>query len=338
MAILVVDDDALCRDALSEVLRRCGYEVVTASDGHEALRILAETDCRMVISDWVMPEMSGLALCRAIRQGKSRHYVYIILLTERESPRDMIEGLNAGADDFMSKPFRPAEVRDSVRAGEVILSLDTSDFTPFALARLAQSRDPEMGQHMERVRRYAKVLGEHLAGQPKFSDLIDSEYLRLLYLTTPLHDIGKMAIADSILLKPGKLTADEYEVMKTHTIKGAHTLQAAIERHPDAAFPRMARDIALTHHERYDGTGYPAGLAGEAIPLCGRIVAVADVYDAMTSSRVYKEAVDHETARRLIIDEAGRQFDPDVVDAFVAQDEEFVAIAKCFSEGSLSFV
>jgi putative two-component system response regulator len=337
MAILVVDDDDLCRDALAEVLRRCGYDVVTASDGRQALEILAKTDCRMVISDWVMPEMNGLALCRAIRQGRFRRYIYIILLTERQSPQDMIEGLTAGADDFMSKPFHPAEVRDSVRAGEVILSLETSDFTPFALARLAQSRDPEMGQHMERVRRYAKALGEHLAGQLTFRDLIDSEYLRLLYLTTPLHDIGKMAIADSILLKPGKLTAEEYEVMKTHTIKGAHSLQAAIERHPDAAFPRMARDIALTHHERYDGTGYPAGLAGEAIPLCGRIVAVADVYDAMTSGRVYKEAVDHETARRLIVGEAGRQFDPDVVQAFVAKEEEFIAIAKCFSEESLSF-
>ncbi|HWB10337.1 MAG TPA: HD domain-containing phosphohydrolase [Pirellulales bacterium] len=338
MAILAVDDDELSRDALAEVLRRCGYDVLTASCGGQALEILGETDCRMVISDWGMPESSGLALCRAIRQGKFGRYIYIILLTVRQSSQEMIEGLAAGADDFMTKPFHPAELRDSVRAGEVILSLNTSDFTPFALARLTQSRDPEMGHHMERVRRYAKALGEQLAGRPEFRDVIDGEYLRLLYLTTPLHDIGKMAIADSILLKPGKLTAEEYEVMKTHTLKGAHTLQSAIEKNPDAAFPRMARDIALTHHERYDGTGYPAGLAGDAIPLCGRIVAVADVYDAMTSSRVYKQAVDHETARGFIVSEAGRQFDPDVVQAFVAKEEEFIGIAKCFSEESLSFV
>jgi putative two-component system response regulator len=337
MAILVVDDDDLSRNALAEVLRRCGYDVLTADGGRQALKMLAENDCRMVICDWGMPETSGLDLCRAVRQGTFGRHIYVILLTVRQSPQDMIEGLAAGGDDFMTKPFHPAELRDSVRAGEVILSLETSDFTPFALAKLAQSRDPEMGHHMERVRRYAKVLGEHLAGQPKFRDVIDSEYLRLLYLTTPLHDIGKMAIADAILLKPGKLSAEEYEVMKTHTLKGAHTLRSAVEKNPDAAFPRMAHDIALTHHERYDGTGYPAGLAGEAIPLCGRIVAVADVYDAMTSGRVYKQAGDHETARRFIVGEAGHQFDPDVVQAFVAKEEEFIGIAKCFSEESLSF-
>jgi putative two-component system response regulator len=337
MAILVVDDDDVSRAALAETLRRCRYEVLTAASGREALELLAHSDCRMVICDWMMPEGDGLDVCRGIRQGRSRSYVYVILLTVRQSPQDMLEGLAAGADDFMTKPFHPGELRDSIRAGEVILSLDTKDFTPFALARVAESRDPEMGDHMERVRRYAKLLGEHLAGQPKFQAVIDSEYLRLLYLTTPLHDIGKMAITDAILLKPGKLTAEEYEVMKTHTIKGAHTLQAAIERHPDAAFPRMARDIALTHHERYDGTGYPAGLAGDQIPLCGRLVAVADVYDAMTSGRVYKGAVDHETARRHIVNEAGGQFDPDVVEAFVAKEAEFLGVAKCFSGEPLLF-
>ena len=336
MRILVVDDDEVSRDALERVLQRHGYDVITAANGREALEILATSDCRMVISDWVMPEVNGPTLCRAIRDGDFSSYIYIILLTVRHAHQDVIEGLSAGADDFMTKPFHPGELRVRIRAGERILALETRDLTLFALAKLAESRDPEMGDHLERVRRYAKLLAERLATLPKYRGVINTEYLRLLYLTTPLHDIGKVAIKDSVLLKPGKLTADEYELMKTHTLKGAYTLQTAIEQHPKATFLQMARDIALTHHERYDGTGYPAGLAGDAIPLCGRIVAVADVYDALTSKRIYKEAFDHETARRLIVEESGRQFDPDVVEAFLAREPEFMEIAACYSPDALA--
>lgn len=338
MQILVVDDDEVSRDALERVLQRHGYDVLTAANGREALEVLTASDCRMVISDWVMPEVNGPTLCRAIRDGDFSNYIYIILLTVRSSHQDVIEGLSAGADDFMTKPFHPGELRVRIRAGERILSLETRDLTLFALAKLAESRDPEMGDHLERVRRYAKVLGERLAALPKYGTLIDSEYLRLLFLTSPLHDIGKVAIKDEVLLKPGKLTADEYELMKTHTLKGAYTLQTAIEQHPQATFLQMARDIALTHHERYDGTGYPAGLAGDEIPLCGRIVAVADVYDALTSRRIYKQAFDHDTARRMIVAEAGRQFDPDVVEAFLAREQDFVEIAECFSAASPAMV
>ena len=310
MKVLVVEDDEVSRLTLAQMLRRNCYEVFTAANGREALELLAREDCRLVITDWVMPEVNGPTLCRAIRGGDFSSYIYIILLTVRESHDDVIEGLSAGADDFMTKPFHPGELRVRMRAGERILALETRDLMLFALAKLAESRDPEMGEHLERVRRYAKLLGEHLSGQAKFHDVIDSEYLRLLFLTAPLHDIGKVAIKDEILLKRGLLTPEEYDVMKSHTIKGAHTLQAAIQQHPEATFLRMARDIAVTHHERYDGTRYPAGLAGEEIPLCGRIVALADVYDTMTSKRVYKDAFDHETARNLIVAERAKQFDP----------------------------
>jgi putative two-component system response regulator len=336
--ILVVDDDDVGRNALAKVLGRFGYDVITATNGREALEVLAVCDCRLVISDWVMPEVNGPTLCRAIRDGEFSSYIYIILLTVRESHEDVIEGLTAGADDFMTKPFHPGELRVRIRAGERILSLETRDLTLFALAKLAESRDPEMGDHLERVRRYAKVLGEQLATLPNYRGVIDKEYVRLLFLTTPLHDIGKVAIKDAVLLKPGKLTADEYELMKSHTLKGAYTLQRAIEQHPEATFLKMARDIALTHHERYDGTGYPAGLAGDDIPLCGRIVALADVYDALTSKRIYKDAFDHETAHRLIVEGSGRQFDPDVVEAFLACEQEFLHIAECFSPESAVLV
>jgi putative two-component system response regulator len=251
----------------------------------------------------------------------------------RRSHKDVIEGLSAGADDFMTKPFDPDELRVRIRAGERILSLETRDLAIFAMAKLVESRDPSMGDHLERVREYAKRLGEQLATQPKFHGRIDSEYLRLLYVTAPLHDIGKVAIKETILLKEGTLTEEEYNLMEKHAVKGADALQPALRQQPQAAFLRMARDVALTHHERYDGTGYPAGLAGDEIPLCGRIVALVDAYDAMTSDRVYKSAVDHATARRLIIRGSGRQFDPDVVEAFLAQEHEFIAIAKRFADG-----
>jgi putative two-component system response regulator len=335
MKILIVDDDQVSREALAEMLRRFEYEVLTASNGREALEMLADSDCRMVISDWIMPEVNGLTLCRAIREGEFSSYIYIILLTVRHSQQDVIEGLSAGADDFIKKPFNPGELRVRLRTGERILSLETRDLALFEVAKLAESRDPSMGEHADRVRRYAKSLGEHLAGQPKFRGVIDSEYLRSLYLTAPLHDIGKVAVKESILLKEGKLTPQEYDVMKTHAAKGAEAFEAALAHRPEAAFLRMARDIALTHHERYDGAGYPEGLAGEQIPLCGRIVAVADAYDAMTSKRVYREAVDHARARLAIVKESGRQFDPDVVEAFLAAESEFVAIGDRQAEASL---
>ncbi|HWB11836.1 MAG TPA: HD domain-containing phosphohydrolase [Pirellulales bacterium] len=335
MKILVVDDDQVSRDTLAEMLRRFEYEVLTASNGREALETLAGNDCRMVISDWIMPEVNGLTLCRAIREGEFSSYIYIILLTVRHSRQDVIEGLSAGADDFIKKPFNPGELRVRLGTGERILSLETRDLTLFEMARLAESRDPDMAGHVDRIRHYARALGEHLATQPKFRGVIDGEYLRLLYLTAPLYDIGKVAIKESILLKEGKLTPQEYDVMKTHTVKGAEAIEAALTHRPEAAFLRMARDVALTHHERYDGTGYPQGLAGEQIPLCGRIVGLADAYDAMTSKRVYREAVDHAKARLVIVKESGRQFDPDVVEAFLAAESDFITIGNCLAERSL---
>jgi putative two-component system response regulator len=185
---------------------------------------------------------------------------------------------------------------------------------------------------LERVRSYCRVLARRLREKPKFRDELDAEYLQLIYDTSPLHDIGKVAIPDAILLKPGKLTYDEFEVMKTHTLRGAETLAAALAEFPNARFLRMARDIAISHHEKYDGTGYPYGLTGDQIPLCGRIVALADVYDAMTSKRVYKDAFSHEHAKSIIVDDAGKHFDPDIVEAFLTEERQFVEIRMCHGE------
>jgi putative two-component system response regulator len=180
---------------------------------------------------------------------------------------------------------------------------------------------------------YSRVLAQQLPAMGCFTDQIDPAYVRLLYSTSPLHDIGKVGIPDSVLLKPGRLSDREFEIMKTHTLIGAQTLDAALKRFPGARFLHMARDIALTHHERHDGSGYPGGLAGDRIPLCGRIVALADVYDALTSKRVYKDAFAHDIAKSLITREAGTHFAPEIVEAFLAAEREFIAIRRQFAEG-----
>ncbi len=317
MKVLIVDDDEISLELLKNVLRDDGFEVFTAQNGEEAYRIIREESCKLVISDWEMPGISGIELCRQVRAEASIGYVYFLLLTSHNNPEQTVAGLQAGADDFIAKPFHPQEIVLRCRAGERILSLETRDVVIFALARLAESRDTETGAHLERVQHYCKLLASTLRSQGRFATQIDGEFIRLITETSPLHDIGKVGIPDNVLLKPGRLTHDEFEIMKTHTVIGAQTLQAALDKFPEAKFLRMARDIAASHHERYDGAGYPYNLSGEDIPLCGRIVAVADVYDAMTSKRVYKSAYSHETAVELIAEQSGQQFDPSVVAAFL---------------------
>jgi putative two-component system response regulator len=285
-----------------------------------------------------MPGMDGIELCREIRAGNFPGYIYLILLTGRAQTQDIVEGLSAGADDFIAKPFHPAELNVRVRAGERVLSLETRDLTIFAMAKLAESRDPETGAHLERMRRYSHLLALHLSRQKEFQPQVDPEYVRMIYLTSPLHDIGKIAIPDSVLLKPGRLSDREFEIMKQHTVIGAQTLDAALRHHPGVKFLQMARDIALTHHEHFDGGGYPAALAGRDIPLCGRIVALADVYDALITKRVYKGAFSHDVARAIIVEGSGSHFDPDIVDAFLQNEEKFVAIKEQFAEAELAAV
>ena len=333
MQVLIVDDDPIALEMLQHVLTRGGYEVETATDGHEALEKLRGGTCRLVISDWSMPNMDGLELCRRLRASEDGGgYVYVVLLTARSGSAETVEGLAAGADDFIPKPFNPDELLLRVRIGERVLSLESRDLTIFAMAKLAESRDPETGAHLERVRNYSRAIAQSLRDNPKFATQIDSAFVRLIHQTSPLHDIGKVAIPDCVLLKPGRLSDREFEIMKSHTTLGAQTLDAALKEHPEAGFLRLARNIAATHHERWDGTGYPNRLAGEDIPLCGRIVAVADVYDALTTRRVYKGAFSHEIGRAMILEERGTHFDPDVVDAFVACEAAILAIRARYSD------
>jgi putative two-component system response regulator len=298
----------------------------------EALHRVRTERFRLVVSDWEMPRMNGPDLCRAIRADDLVGYVYFVLVTGHDSPRERVEGLSAGADDFVGKPFDPSELIARVRTGERILSLETRDVAIFAMAKLAESRDPETGTHLERVRSYCRVLAKELATVPRFQPEVDDEFVRLIYLTSPLHDIGKVGIPDSVLLKPGRLNDQEFEIMKMHAMLGAQTLDAALREFPGVKFLKMAREIAATHHERWDGSGYPEGRAGHAIPLSGRIMALADVYDALTSKRVYKDAFTHEIARSMILKDAGTHFDPDIVETFVRTEKRFVEIRARHAE------
>ena len=220
------------------------------------------------------------------------------------------------------------------RSADDLREAQTREVAIIALAKLAETRDRETGAHLERVQSYCEILAEQLVAMGQYTDEIDPVFIRTLHATSPLHDIGKVGIPDGVLLKCGRLTPSEFEIMKSHTTIGASTLDAALERFPGTKFLRMARDIAATHHERFDGTGYPNGLAGEQIPLCGRIVAVANVYDALSNKRTYKEAHSHAFAKGILLKEAGHHFDPVVIAAFEMAEEAIMAVRHRFGNGA----
>lgn len=336
MRILIVDDDFIARELLNATLLDGGHEVTTADNGRIALEMVKQHAPEVIISDWEMPELDGLGLAQQVRRCGLESYVYFILLTGHNSVNERVQGLSAGADDFIAKPFEPSELLARIASAERILSLETRDVAIFAMAKLAESRDPETGAHLERVMNYSRVLATKLISLGHFPEEIDAEYVRLLYSTSPLHDIGKVGIPDSVLLKPGRLSDREFEIMKSHTIIGAETLGASLKRFPRTKFLSMARDVALAHHERYDGTGYPNKIKGDDIPLCARIVALADVYDALTSKRVYKDAYAHDVAKSIILKDVGTHFDPRVAEAFTAAEAEFVAIQDKFRDTMLA--
>ncbi|MFW5798427.1 MAG: response regulator [Planctomycetota bacterium] len=332
MQILIVEDDPTTRQSLVLPLERKGFEVLVAEDGREALEVLHESSCRLVITDWEMPRLSGLEFCRTLRQRTQEAYVYVLMLTCKEGSNNIIEAMDAGVDDFITKPVGVAELLARIRCGQRVLSLESREMVIFSMAKLAESRDPETGSHLERVREYSRRLSEQLRQEGKFPETVTPGFVRMIHLTAPLHDIGKVGIPDCVLLKPGRLDDHEFGIMKTHAAIGARTLQAALKEYPEAEFLRMAVDIAWCHHEKVDGNGYPRRLAGEAIPLCARIFALADVYDALVSKRVYKEAFSHDVALGIIRDGSGTHFDPTLVDSFMACNKDMLKIHHRFAD------
>lgn len=328
MRILLADSDAESRGSLADVLSRAGHAVSRASTGGEAFQLLYTRAHDVVILDRDLPPPGGAELCRSIRTQMGGHYLYTILIGCPAGRDGVLSDLRRGADADLARPVDPEELLLRVGVAQRILSLGSRHIAVFMMAKLAESRDPDTGEHLERMRTYSWLLAKRLA--PDFPEVTE-EFVNNIYHTSPLHDIGKVGIPDRILLKPGRLTEDEFEIMKTHTTLGADTLQVAMREYPEITYFYVAREIALSHHENYDGSGYPQGLRGREIPLSGRIVALADVYDALTSQRPYKRAFDHREAKGIILNHQAR-FDPLVLSAFFELEEEFLAVRDTLSE------
>ncbi|TVR00105.1 MAG: response regulator [Desulfovibrionales bacterium] len=330
MKVLIVDDEKLSRKTLGFFLERLGHEVLLAENGEQGFQIWQEISPRIVLTDWNMPVMDGSELCRRIRATEGDDYTYLIMITSRTDSNDLVAGFEAGVDDYLTKPVRKDELAVRLKAGERIFSLQDKDMVIFALAKLAETRDSETGFHLERIQGYSRLLAEAL-DREVFPE-VNRQFIDTIHATSPLHDVGKVGIPDRILLKPDRLNDEEFAIIKTHTTIGFETLRSAIQKNPKAVYLRMSADIARSHHERWDGSGYPDGLQGEAIPLAARILAVADVYDALISKRVYKEAFTHEATRSLILEGRGSHFDPRIVDTFLEVEDRILAVARKFQE------
>ena len=333
MKILVVDDERASRKILERAIARLGHETSAAGDGVEALEFWKRERPRLIVTDWNMPRMDGPELCRQIRALETDEYTYVLLVTSREKTDDIVHGLAAGADDYLTKPFHEEELKARLKSGERVLGLQTKDIVIFALAKLAESRDTDTGNHLERIQHYCRALAEALNGGHN-PLLIEPAFINALVLTSPLHDIGKVGIPDHILLKPGRLDDHEFQIMKKHTTIGFETLEEAARKSTKTGYLHMAAQIARSHHEKYDGSGYPDGLRGEAIPLAARIVAVADVYDALVSRRAYKNAFSYDVARSIIVGGFGGHFDPNFAGAFTRCEERFMEIHRALQPAS----
>jgi putative two-component system response regulator len=325
--VLVADDDAITIGLLSQMLGKAGYDVLTARNGREAMEVFRRQQVHMLITDWMMPEVSGPELCRWIRSQATGRYVFIIMLTSADEEEKVVEALDAGADEFIRKPIRAAELWARMGSAQRLLNLVSREAIVYALAELADSRDPETREHLDRIRTYCKILAQEVVARELSGDM-SAGFADLLFNASPLHDIGKVGIPDAILLKPGQLSSAEFEIMKTHTTIGARALDRALTKFPAMQYLRTARDIALTHHERLDGSGYPSGLQGTDIPLAGRVVAVCDTYDAITSKRVYKSAKPHHIARAEIMRASGSHFDSKIVECFLAVESAFMEVCS----------
>ncbi|MES2606212.1 MAG: two-component system response regulator [Pseudomonadota bacterium] len=356
--ILVVDDTPDNLSLMSGLLKDM-YKVKIANSGEKALKIVATAPAPdLILLDIMMPEMDGYAVIRKLKSDVDTRAIPVIFLTAKSEIEDEMLGLDLGAVDYITKPISPPIVmarvkthlqvkrmQDFLRDKATYLEEEVArrtaqlgalqDVTIHAMASLAETRDNETGNHIRRTQHYLKVLAEKLRYNPRFAHFLnDDKTIDLLFKSAPLHDIGKVGIPDRILLKPGRLTPDEFETMKTHTTLGRDAiLHAEQELGIEMPFLRYAKEIAYSHQEKWDGSGYPEGLSGDDIPISARLMAVADVYDALISKRVYKEAMSHEKAVAIIEEGRAKHFDPDMVDTFLAVQGEFLRIATQYADG-----
>ncbi|MDD1622582.1 MAG: two-component system response regulator [Methylococcaceae bacterium] len=359
--ILIVDDSLGNIEVLSNILGK-GYSTSFACNGTEALTLIARNSPDLVLLDVVMPGIDGFEVCKHLKSDPVTRDIPVIFLTSLDSAVDEEYGLSLGAEDFIHKPASPpvvlARVRNHLmlakakrelkrhnenleflvaerteeveRKNRQLIAAQSSIITAFCA--LAEVRDNETGNHIRRTQNYIRLLAQQLRSNPRYP--FTDTTVELLFKTAPLHDIGKVAIPDAILLKPGKFSTDEWKIMKRHCEVGRSAILSAARDFGDSdrSFLNYAIEIAYCHHEKWDGSGYPQGLSGDAIPVSARLMAVADVYDALITKRVYKEAYSHEEAVRLIKEGRGTQFDPDVIDAFLAITDAFDTTARLYKD------
>ena len=354
--ILVVDDipDNL---ALMSALLKTEYKVKVANGGEKALRIAqSDTPPDLILLDIMMPKVDGYEVCQRLKADAKTRDIPVIFLTAKSEVADETKGLELGAVDYITKPISPpivlarvkthlgmkrmqdflkdkAEYLEDEVAKRTKEIMAIQDVTVLAMASLAETRDTDTGNHIRRTQYYVRVLAEKLKNHPRFAYFLTDYNINMLFKSAPLHDIGKVGIPDRILLKPGHFEPHEMEIMKTHTTLGRDAIQNAEDSlGAEVEFLKMAKEIAYGHQEKWDGSGYPEGLAGENIPISARLMAIADVYDALISRRVYKSGMSHEKAAQIISESKGSHFDPDMVEAFLELQEEFQAIAARYAD------
>ncbi len=355
--ILVVDDAPDNLMLLSNLLKE-KYKIKVANSGEKALKIISsDQKPDLILLDILMPHMDGYETLRHIKENEATRDIPVIFLTALSNADDEKHGLELGASDYVTKPISPAIMMARIKtqlenkaAADFLKNQNSyldaevqkrteeisaiQEVTILALASLAETRDADTGNHIKRTQHYVRLLAKHLQKNPKFTSYLDDAMIKTLFMSAPLHDIGKVGIPDSILLKPGNFTAVEFEIMMTHTTLGANAIAHAEEElGTEVQFLKIAKEIALYHQEKFDGSGYPRGLKGEEIPLSARIMAVADVYDALISRRVYKEPVSHEKAVTIMQEGRGSHFDADIFDAFLEIQEQFLEIALRYADG-----
>jgi putative two-component system response regulator len=343
--ILIVDDTPANLTLLAGMLKESGFRPRPVPSGKLALKAIEKEMPDLILLDINMPEMNGFEVCSILKQDARYAHCPVIFISALTETFDKVKAFSCGGVDYISKPFQFEEVEARIETHLILrhyqMSLETlvkekvkeiSDSqmsTIFALSKLAESRDMDTGRHLERVQMFSRILTERLIQASPYQSIIDTDFILHICNASPLHDIGKVAIVDSILLKPERLTPWEFDIMKTHTTIGAETLESVRDLYPANNFIRMGIAIARHHHERWDGKGYPDGLSGENIPLPARILSLVDVYDALRSKRCYKDALDRFESQQIIQNGSGSQFDPVLTKTFLSVEEEL----DCFGRG-----
>ncbi|MDR0347033.1 MAG: response regulator [Coriobacteriales bacterium] len=346
--VLTVDDDPIILNAVLEVLKR-DYTVRPFTSGEAALSYLEDNDVDLILLDHNMPNMTGLEVLQVLQGNPSTQSIPVIFLTGSVDSEDEVRALEIGAMDYLLKPFKPGSLLTRVRLQlelyrhrhrlEELVETRTEELrmvnqkleqrdkiTLDLLAKASDMRDHETGEHIERVSLFTEVLVKDIIENPHEGYMVSEQYGRDIVDAVKLHDLGKLAMPDNVLLKPGKLTEEEFAIIKTHPIHGSKMLSQAIEKMGEDSLLRIAFEIVYGHHEKWDGSGYPNGIKGDKIPLSARISAVADVFDALTSSRPYKRAWTPREAFQLIYADAGKHFDPYLTEIVKRHEDEFIQI------------